>query len=333
VVTRLPNSTASRSALISALLAIYIIWGSTYLAIRFAVASIPPFLMIGTRFALAGVLMYAALRLWKPAAAPTRNQWINSTVLGTLMLGIGTGCVAWAEQTVPSGLAALLVATTPVFMVLLDWLWKGGERPSAMIVSGVVLGLVGVVVLADPFAAIGGNGVSLAGVGAVLLASLSWSIGSLHGRDADVPKDPFLATAMQMLTGGVVLIVASVLMGETRGFDLRAVTSASLAAWGYLIVLGSFIAFSAYVYLMRNATAATVSTYAYVNPVVAVILGWWLGNEVLSSRMFVAMAILVTAVVLITRGRIQSTRTRTVVSKGADPACVTGAIRLDDATA
>jgi drug/metabolite transporter (DMT)-like permease len=217
-------------------------------------------------------------------------------------------------------------------MVLLDWLWKGGDRPSLMITSGIVLGLVGVVVLADPFEAIRGNGVSLAGVGAVLLASLSWSIGSLHGRDADMPKDPFLATAMQMLTGGGVLVVAAALMGETRGFNLRAVSADSLLSWAYLVVLGSFIAFSAYVYLMRNATAATVSTYAYVNPVVAVVLGWWLGSEVLNARMFVAMAILVTAVILITRGRVRSTRPQaSIVSK--EPACVTGAIYLDDATA
>lgn len=309
MVTRLPNSTATRAALITALLTIYVVWGSTYLAIRFAVATIPPFLMIGTRFTIAGILMYTVLRLWKPGAKPTRRQWVNSAVLGTLMLGIGTGFVAWAEQTIPSGLAALLVATTPMFMVLLDWLWKGGERPTPMIMAGVVLGLVGVIVLADPFQAIGGNGVSLTGVLAVLIASLSWSVASVHGRDADLPSNPFMATAMQMLSGGAVLTLAAVLMGEARGIELGAVTSASLFAWSYLIVFGSLVGLSAYVYLMRNATAATVSTYAYVNPAVAVLLGWWIGAEVFNTRMVVAMSILLTAVVLITRGRVQSART------------------------
>jgi len=318
LVTRLPTSTASRPALLTALLTIYLVWGSTYLAIRFAVETIPPFLMIGARFAVAGALMYLFLRIRRPDNRPTARQWGNGFLMGGLMLSLGTGLVAFAEQTVPSGLAALLIATVPLFMVLLDWLWKGGERPSRRVVVGVIVGFVGVGFLVNPAEAFAGRGVDLIGVGAILIATLSWSVGSLQGRDADLPKDPFLSTAMQMFGGGAILVVASLLMGEARTFDPAAMTVKSFLSWSYLLVFGSFIAFSAYVYLMRNATAATVSTYAYVNPIVAVILGWWLGNEVVRPHMFVAMAILLGAVLMITRSKARFAGSRRTVECAPD---------------
>lgn len=305
MVTALPQSSASRSSLIVSLLIVWVVWGSTYLAIQFAIESIPPFFMIGSRFGLAGLVMYAWLRASGRAARPTANQWKHAAIMGGLMLSAGTGLVAWAEQTVPSGIAALLVATSPVVMVLLEWLWKGGLRPSVSVFAGLALGFVGVTILVDTSSITGGAaaGVDIRGAAAILVATLAWSTATIHGRDADQPSNVFLGSAMQMFAGGMILVVVSLLMGELSGFDVGAVTAASLAGWSYLILIGSFVAFSAYVHLIRNATAASISTYAYVNPIVAVFLGWLIADEVIDARVLAAAAILVIAVVLIMRDR------------------------------
>lgn len=304
-------------ALVFAFAAIYFIWGSTYLGILVAIETIPPFTMIGTRFALAGALMYGWLRL-RGHHKPTRSQWGSAALMGGLMLSFGTGSVAWAEQYVPSGLAALLITTVPIWMVLLDWLWKGGQRPSGKVVVGLLLGLVGVVLLVDPVALLESNATAFFPMMLILLGAIGWSVGSIHSRGADLPDNPFLSTAMQMLTGGMLLVVFGLGMGEWNGFDVAAISLRSFLGWSYLVIFGSFIAFSAYVWLLKNVSPARVSTYAYVNPVVAVLLGWALADEVLNLRILIAVILLVSAVILITRrskGRVKKVVSEPVPSQ------------------
>lgn len=290
--------------LILAFAAVYIIWGSTYLAIRYAIESIPPLLMLGARFGVAGGAMYIGLMI-RGAARPTLRQWQSATILGGLMLCVGTGSLAWAEQYIPSGVVALLVTSVPLWIVLLDWLWKGGRRPRASVFAGFLLGFAGVALLMGPASLDGGGVLEILAAGMVLIGSLSWSTASVHARDADLPKDPFLATAMQMFSGGVLLTLAGLISGEGRALDPSLITLASFFGWSYLVVFGSFIAFSAYVWLLRNAPPAAVSTYAFVNPIVAVILGWMFLGEPLNGRIGGAVLLLVTGVALITRRKMR----------------------------
>lgn len=217
------------------------------------------------------------------------------------MLCVGTGSVGWAEQYIPSGLAALLVTTVPLWMVLLDWLWKGGRRPGGIIFFGLLLGFAGVVLLVDPVAIVQNLSVDVFAALLILVGALSWSAGSIHGRTADLPKDPFMSTAMQMFAGGVLLAITGLVLGEGRHLDVGSISLRSFLGWGYLVVLGSFIAFSAYIWLLNNTSPARVATYAYVNPVVAVFLGWALADEPFNLRILFAIVLLVSAVVLITR--------------------------------
>jgi drug/metabolite transporter (DMT)-like permease len=290
----------SRLGLIAAFAIVYIVWGSTYLAIRFAIETLPPFLMAATRFVIAGAVLYAWSRTVGRAARPRRAEWGATGVVGTLLLVGGNGLVVWSEQRVPSGVAALLVGIVPCFMVLLDWLRPGGVRPGPRVVAGLLLGLVGLVWLVGPDAVMGGGRADFVGATALVLASLSWAIGSIYSRHATMPSSPFLSTAMQMLAGGAVLGAISVALGEPSAFAPAAVSLKSVLGWAYLIVLGSIVAFSAYVWLLRSSTAARVSTYAYVNPVVAVLLGWALAGEALTPRMLIAAAVIVCGVALIT---------------------------------
>ena len=293
-------STPTQWALVAALTAVYFIWGSTYLAILVAIESVPPFTMLGVRFGLAGALMVGWLLL-RGHARPTWRQWRAAAVVGGLLLLVGVGSVAWAEQYIPSGLAALLVSTVPLWMVLLDWLWKRGRRPSGVIFFGLLLGLAGVVLLVDPIALLQNYSVNVGATVLVLGGALSWSAGSVHARSADLPANPFMTTAMQMFAGGVLLLIAGLFLGEWQHFDVSALSLRSFFAWSYLLVFGSFIAFSAFVWLLKNTPPALASTYAFVNPVVAVFLGWALAGEPLNLRIFIAIILLVSAVVLITR--------------------------------
>ena len=297
-----PNPTAppSRLALTTAFAIIYLIWGSTFLAILFAVQTIPPFLMAGARFLVAGSLVYAWSRLVNGAAAPNRAQWRGAAAVGALLMVGGNGLLVWSEQRIPSGIAALLVGTVPCFMAVIDWLRPGGSRPSVHVVAGLLLGLVGLVWLVGPDSLMGGGRADFIGATAVVLGSFSWAAGSIYSRHALTPASPFLATAMQMLTGGAVLLLISVVLGEPWAFDVRAVSLRSALGLLYLIVFGSIVAFSAYIWLLRVSTPARVSTYAYVNPVVAVLLGWALADEALTLRVGVAAAVIVSGVALIT---------------------------------
>ncbi len=289
----------SRWRVIAAFAAVYSIWGSTYLAIRFAVQTIPPFLMAGTRFVIAGVLLYAWLRL-RGTPAPTRSQWRATAIVGGLLLMGGNGVLAWAEQTVPSGLAALMIATVPVWMVLLEWLRGDGTRPTVGVAIGLALGLVGIALLADPVNLAGGNSISTVGVIALIFAALSWATGSFYARHAPLPAASLMGTGMEMIAGGALLLAAGALTGEFGQLRLDQVSLRSLVAVGYLIVFGSWVGFSAYTWLLRAVKPALSSTYAYVNPVVAVFLGWALAGEALTVQTLLAAAIIIAAVVITT---------------------------------
>ena len=296
-------SAASKPPVLSvalALGAVYLVWGSTYLAIRFAIDTIPPFTMAGVRFTVAGWLLYALVRL-RGAPAPTRRHWGSAAVIGTLLLGGGNGGVTWAEQLVPSGIAALIVATVPAWMVLFEWIRPDGTRPTLRVVLGLALGLAGIGLLvvagqADFSAA----RIDLRGAGVLLLAALSWAYGSIRSRSLDVPSSALQLTAMQMMAGGLLLLGAGVVTGEPARLELAAVTRDSVLALAYLIVFGAWVGYGAYVWLLRATTPAVVSTYAYVNPGIAVFLGWLFANEPLDGWMLGAMGVTLAGVALIT---------------------------------
>lgn len=301
-----PAARPPRAAILAAYAALYVIWGSTYLGIRVGIATLPPFGMAATRFLLAGALLYGWARL-RGAPRPTARQWGAAAVVGALLLLLGNGGVTWAEQRVPSGVAALLIATEPLWIVLLGWRRPGGTRPSLATALGLALGIAGVVVLVGPGASSAGppsGHVDLRGAAVVLAGALSWAAGSLWatgpGGRARLPASAPLTTGMQMLTGGALLLGASAAAGEPAAFHPTAVSPASVAALGYLIVFGSIVAFSAYVWLLGVEPPARVATYAFVNPVVAVLLGWAVAGEALTGRVVVAAAVIVGAVVLLT---------------------------------
>jgi len=292
----------TRTSLIAAFAAVYIVWGSTYLAIRFAIETIPPFLMAGVRFLVAGTLMYGWAVL-RRGVRPRREQWIAAAVTGTLLLMGGNGGVTWAEQRVPSGVAALMVAIVPCWMVLIDWLRPGGTRPSGRIVLGLLLGLGGIALLVGPESLMGGERIDPVGALALVIATLSWASGSIYSRYARFSATPFLAAGMQMLVGGSVLVIAGLLTNELPRVHPAAISVGSALSLGYLILVGAIVGYSAYLYLLRHSTPARASTYAYVNPIVAVLLGWALADEPLTPRMGVAAAVIVGGVALITIAR------------------------------
>jgi drug/metabolite transporter (DMT)-like permease len=287
---------ATRAGIIAALAAVYLIWGSTYLAIRFAVETLPPFLMAAVRFLVAGGVLYGWRRA-KGFPRPTRSQWREATIVGGLMLLGGNGGVVWAEQWIESGTAALIVATVPLWMVLLDWVSPGGRAPRRMVWAGIVVGLAGVAML---FGAPDDGEMYTAGWVVLVLASISWALGSIYSRSAALPA-PLLATGMQMLAGGALLLVAGVVTGELSGLEPASFSTRSILALLYLIIFGALIGYSAYVWLLRVTSPALASTYAYVNPVVAVFLGWMVAGEALTPRIMAASAVIVGAVALITR--------------------------------
>jgi drug/metabolite transporter (DMT)-like permease len=291
--------------LAGAFTAVYIIWGSTYLAIRFAIETIPPFLMAGIRFVVAGSILYAWTR-FRGAPKPTPVNWKSAAMVGGLLLLVGNGGVTWAEQLVSSGNTALLIATVPFWLVVLDWLWKGGGRPSAGVITGLALGFAGIVLLVGPGNIGGPQRINLVGAGVLMIATFSWAVGSLYSRTASLPATPQLATAMEMLTGGAWLVLAGSIAGEWNSVDLARVSVLSSLSLFYLIVFGSLIAFSAYIWLLRSTTPARVGTYAYVNPVVAVLLGWLFADELVTGQTITAAAIIIAAVVAITSSRSKS---------------------------
>ena len=300
-----------------ALLALYIVWGSTYLAIRFAVETLPPFLHASVRFLASGAILY----VWRRAAGdavPTKANWKSTAIVGTFLLLGGNGLVALAEKTVPSGIAALMIATSPFWLVLFEAFRSGGARPTWQSILGLVVGFGGVFLLIGP-AEITGTHEPIEPFGAVLLliAPVLWSLGSIYAKGADMPRSSLMSTGMQMLTGSVSLFIVSVATGELSGFSLGDVTMRSW--WGllYLITFGSLVGFVSYGWLLHNAPVSLMSTYAYVNPVVAVFLGWLFAGELLTTRIAVATAIIIGSVILINWARQVKVKTEPLQSAPA----------------
>jgi drug/metabolite transporter (DMT)-like permease len=293
----------STARLVAAFGAVYVIWGSTYLAIRIAIETIPPFTMAAVRFLLAGALLYPWVRIRRGGPPPTAVHWRSTVLLGALLFLGGNGAVVWAEMSVPSGLVALLVGMLPLWMVLVDWLWGTGARPGPILMLGLLWGLFGVGLLASA-GGLTGPGSAVIPALVVMGGGVTWAVGSIWSKTLALPPQPGLATAMEMLGGGALLLVLGALTGELGRFDPGAVSLRSIVAVLYLVTFGSLIAFSAFVWLMKVSTPARVSTYAYVNPVVALLLGWAMAGEPLTPRTLLAAAIILSAIVLIGTRRV-----------------------------
>jgi len=287
--------------LVAAFAAIYLIWGSTYLGIRFAIETIPPLLMMGARNFLAGVLLYSWMRT-RGAPAPDGQQWRAALATGAMLFLVDHGALAWAEQRVASGLAALLSATLPFSMVLMARAMGREKKLTGRALSGLFLGLAGVALLVGPDTLFHGGATDIVGCGAILIGTIFWSAGSIYGRVARLPASPALSAGMQMTAGGGALLCAGLLFGEGAQLHLSAVTSRSLLSFGYLIVFGSIVAFTAYIWLLGVSLPSRVSTYAYVNPVVALLLGWALAGEPVGVRTCAAAAIILAGVALVNSG-------------------------------
>ena len=313
----------SRLLVLLSFAAIYIIWGSTYLAIRIGIETIPPFLLAGTRFFLAGAPFYLWLR-WQGHARPSREHWRSALLLGSLMMFGGNGLVTWAEQSVPSAIAAVLITTVPLWMTILDRLFSRGPGLSAMTVFGLVVGFAGVVVLVGPTGA-DVDRVDPIGAAVLLLAAFLWSVGSLRSRRGGLPGSPLMGAAMQMVCGGLVLLAMGTITGEWSRLDVASVSGRSVAAMLYLVVFGSVVALSAYVYLLRVSSASAVSTYAFANPIIAVALGAVVGGERIGAQALVSMALIIGAVGIILVSRRRQAAVRPVAAssgRDADPAPV-----------
>jgi len=291
----------ARTRLLAAFASIYVIWGSTYLAIAFAIHSLPPFLMASGRFLFAGGALYLWAR-FRGAPAPTRSQWMWALLLGALFFLVGNGAVVWVEQRMSSGLTALIVAMVSVWTALLEWFRPGGSRPAGMVLTGIVLGFVGVALLVLP----GGTGdghADPAGVMLLMCSTFAWALASVLSRTADLPDTLPLASGMEMLAGGGLLLVLSALTGDMGHFVPSAVTFKSLASFIYLVVFGSLVAFTCFAWLLKVTSPNKVATAGYVNPMVAVFLGWAFGGETLSTGSWIASLVIVASVVLIITGR------------------------------
>jgi drug/metabolite transporter (DMT)-like permease len=290
------ESMVSRVRILGAFSLICLVWGSTFLAIRFAIETIPPFLMAGMRFLSAGLILYLLVR--RTAGRPTRAQWKSALIIGVALFLFGNGLVTWSEQRVPSGIASLFVAMIPVWFVLVEWLRRDGTRPSRPVIAGLILGFVGMMLLVgNPFSST--QQIDLLGAGALFLSGIAWTNGSLYARKAELPPSQFLTASMEMLAGGVALTLAGTLMGEWQHLHFASVSIRSWVSLAYLSVFGSILAFTAYIWLLRETSPSRVATYAFINPIVALFLGSAFAGEKLSSQVFAAAGVIIFAVVLI----------------------------------
>jgi len=286
----------TRSKLGIAFFAVYVCWGMTYLAMRVAVVDIPPHLLSGSRFVLAGLVLYSWARL-RGDAAPNVIQWRAAVMIGGFLLLGGNASVAWAEERVPSGLAAVLIAVAPIWMVGLEWA-RGGAAPTRRVVVGLLLGLLGVGLLVSLR---GGGAARLDPFGAIILilASGSWAWGSVISKSAPLPESRFLSTGMEMIGGGLLLLLTAGVTGQFAHFRPQQVSGVALLAWTYLVVFGSLVGFTAYIWLLGATSIAKAGTYAYVNPIVAVLLGWAILGEQVTPRMLLAAAVILVGVALV----------------------------------
>ena len=299
------TSPTPRVMIAIALMAVYLFWGGTYLAMKVAIHTIPPFLMGGLRFFTAGALVF----LWqwrKGAALPSPNHWWNAAKIGFVLLVFSQGGLAWSEQFVPTGIAAIIFATVPLWMVLIGWFINKSQRPPAAVLVGLLLGFSGILLLVkNTVTNLGNNPLEWLGYCVVTLAAIAWAWGSLSSRSTTTPGSPFLAAAMQNLTGGICYLLISLLSGEWGLLSSGSFSTESVLSLVYLIVFGSLIGFGSYIWLLKNSDPTLVSTYAYVNPVVALFLGWTLGGETLALSDIAATAIILCSVIIITRKQAQ----------------------------
>ncbi len=295
-----------------AMISVYIVWGGTYLAIRFAVKSFPPFMIASVRWLLAGSILYLWMRL-SGNAKPSRKQWKTTAVVGLCLLVGGNGLLSWAEKEIASSVAAITIGTVPLWIVVIDALRPSGVKPNFRTVLGVLIGFIGIFILINPFqAAVQFNPGELLSLAALIGAAIFWSIGSIYSRDkhSDLPEKPLMASGMEMLAGAVGLFLVSMILGEWREFNPIDINSQALIGFGYLLIFGSFIGYVSYSWLLGVASTPLVSTYAYVNPLVAVLLGGVLADEIINARILTATIMIVGAVILT-----NTTRLRSVSSK------------------
>ena len=308
----------STVAVVLALLIVYVVWGSTYFAIAVMIETLPPLLAAGARYATAGALVLGALAVharWRRASAPrerpTAAHWRSAAIIGTLLLLGGNGGVVLAELRIASGVAAVVIATVPIWLAVFDAILTR-RRPSGLVIGGLAAGLVGVAVLLVPVDGI--DDLDPLGIGLVLAAAISWAAGSLYARRAPVPRSGLHLTGMEMLAGGTALMIGGVLLGEIGRTDVADFSVRSLVAVAYLVTFGSIVAFTAYTWLLANVSVSTVGTYAYVNPIVAVALGAVFLSEPITPRTIVATVIIIGAVIAMVSGR-----PRTAEESGPDP--------------
>jgi drug/metabolite transporter (DMT)-like permease len=301
----------SRVLIILAFAAVYLIWGSTYLGIRYAIETLPPFLMAGTRFSIAGIILFTWALLNGESIRSSFSQWPKALAIGGLLLLGGNGGVTWAEKYIPSGFAALFVATEPLWVVVLNWALSH-KRPNWKVLLGVFIGMVGVALLVGDGlnAGLVGSSASFMAAIVVLLASFSWAAGSVYANRNPIKASTSMAAGMQMIGGGCLLLLLALVAGDFPRLNMAAASWVSIGAFFYLLIFGSLVGFTAYSWLLRNVSPASAATYAYVNPVVAVLLGWLIASEPLTLRMVIAAGIIIGSVALITTfGREHTTPT------------------------
>lgn len=298
---KLPDRVVKKNknfVIIFALVCVYLFWGGTYLGMKFAIETIPPFLMAGIRFSIAGWVLYIVYRI-KGEKRPPLEEWKNTGIVGALLLLGGNGVVAWAEQKVPSSIASLLIATVPLWITAFTYLGSG-KKPGKGSIIGIILGLCGIGVLVWNPNGTAAHTTNLLGILALIFASISWSAGSIFSRKAKLPAAPLLSTGMQMIVGGALLLIVAAFRGDFHDFSLLQISGRSFAAMCYLIVFGSLIGYTAYIWLLKNSEPMIASTYAFVNPIIAVFLGWLLAGEHIGLNTLAAAIIIIAAVAVIT---------------------------------
>ena len=295
------ETSVTTTKLIGAFAIIYIVWGSTYLAMRYAIETLPGFLMAAARFMLAGAFLF--VWAWRKGARPSGpGAWRAAFVTGFLLLLMGNGTVVLAVSWVPSGLTALLISTTPIWVALLEWARPGGKHPGGQVTTGLLMGFLGIMMLIG-VGDISSGTVDILGACTLALSSISWAAGSIYARNVEVSESPFMTSGMQMLSGGVLLSIAGLLNGDLLRLTLTTPSFQSVVAFFYLTIFGSVIAFTAYSWLVKAASPGRAITSSYVNPVVAVLLGWVMRGEPLTYRMVLAMATIILGVVVITSAK------------------------------
>jgi drug/metabolite transporter (DMT)-like permease len=298
--------------------AIYILWGSTYLANKYAIETIPPIIVSGLRFLIAGTILYAIERP-KVKIKPKWAHWKESLIIGFLMLSIGNGGIVWAQKKVPSGLTALLVSSTPIWLIIIDWLRPNGVKPKKWVIFGIILGFTGIAFLISPDKYSGENSIDFLGFSMLLIASIAWASGTMYSRHAHIMESPFLSISMHMLCGGTILILFSLIIGDFQNFNPWEISIHSIIAVSYLVVAGSLLGFTAYLWLMRKKPPVLVSTNSFINPVVAIFIGWAIAGEIVTLKMLIASVIIIISVIVITINNFDRKEEPIITSKSTEP--------------